>query len=155
MKDDELLEQYNRIWDKVSNSMKKECDSEPIYNEKYLKTKIKSYERKISPNFRSNKAPKEGSQCICLSVILIDSDFRTCKNYYLRVFLDESQYNVKEKKIPKYVTDGLEISFDTENSDEKNYSEKSSDDETYGKLSIIMSFFERAILKMPFFREQI
>ena len=42
IKDDELLEKYNGIWEKVKNSIKKEFDSEPLYNEKYLKAKIKS-----------------------------------------------------------------------------------------------------------------
>ena len=40
IKDDELLEKYNGIWEKVKNSIKKEFDSEPLYNEKYLKAKI-------------------------------------------------------------------------------------------------------------------
>ena len=35
-----------------------------------------------STNFRNNKIPNEGSQFIYLSVILIDSVFRTGKNYY-------------------------------------------------------------------------
>ena len=43
IKDDELLEKYNEIWGRVTNSIKKEFDSEPVYNEKYLKAKIKSY----------------------------------------------------------------------------------------------------------------
>ena len=30
--DDELLEQYNTIWDKVSAGIKKEFDSEPVCN---------------------------------------------------------------------------------------------------------------------------
>ena len=37
MKDDELLEKYNEIWEKVSNSIKKEFYIEPVYNEKNLK----------------------------------------------------------------------------------------------------------------------
>ena len=36
IKDDELLEKYNEIWGKVNNRIKKEFDSEPVYNEKYL-----------------------------------------------------------------------------------------------------------------------
>ena len=32
IKDDELLEKYNEICEKVRNSIKKEFDSEPIYN---------------------------------------------------------------------------------------------------------------------------
>ena len=31
IKDDEFLEKYNKIWEKVS--LKKEFDSEPVYNE--------------------------------------------------------------------------------------------------------------------------
>ena len=82
IKGDELLEKYNEIWEKVKNSIKKEFDSQPAYNEKYLKAKIKSYNGKINTNFHKNKTPKEGSQCIFLSVILINSGFRTGNNYY-------------------------------------------------------------------------
>ena len=35
-------------------------------------------------NFHSDKIPNKGSQCIYLSVILIDSFYRTGKNYYPR-----------------------------------------------------------------------
>ena len=45
--------------DKVSNSIKNGFDSELVYNEKYLKSKIKSYERKISTNFHDDKIPKQ------------------------------------------------------------------------------------------------
>ena len=34
----------NNIWNKVSNSMKKEFGSEPICTKEFLKTKIKSYD---------------------------------------------------------------------------------------------------------------
>ena len=34
------------MWDKVSNTIKKRFDGEPVYNEKYLRTKINSYKRK-------------------------------------------------------------------------------------------------------------
>ena len=81
IKDDELLEKYNEIWEKVKNNLKKEFDSEPVYNEKYLKAKIKSYNGEINTNFHDNKIPKGVSQFLCLSVTLIDSVFRTAKNY--------------------------------------------------------------------------
>ena len=51
IKDNELLEKCNEIWGKVTNSIKKELNSESVYNKKYLKTKIKSYKRKINANF--------------------------------------------------------------------------------------------------------
>ena len=37
----------DKIWDIISNSIKKRFDSKPVYNEKYLKTKLKLYEAKI------------------------------------------------------------------------------------------------------------
>ena len=46
IKNDEFLKQYNETWDKVSNTIKKGFDSEPVYNEKYLRTKIKFYKGK-------------------------------------------------------------------------------------------------------------
>ena len=80
---------------------------------------MKSYNGKINTNFHDNKIPREGSQFVCLSVILINSVFRTGKTYYPQVFLEECKYVVKEKKIPKYITDDIEISCDSdrENSD--------------------------------------
>ena len=43
IEDDDLLEKYNTIWDKVSADIKKEFDSEPACNKEFLKTKIKSH----------------------------------------------------------------------------------------------------------------
>ena len=52
----------------------------------------------IRANFHDDKIPKEGSHCICLSVILIDSLFKIGKSYYPLVVLEECKHNVKEKK---------------------------------------------------------
>ena len=51
--------------------------------------------------------------------------FRTSKNYYPQVFLKESEYIVKEKKIPRYIIDDIEVyDSDKENSDEENKKHK-------------------------------
>ena len=81
-----LLKQYNQTWKKVRSIIKKKKKkkngSKLLYNEKYLKPKTKSYNGKINTNFYNDKIPKEGSQCICLSVILIDPVYRKYKDYY-------------------------------------------------------------------------
>ena len=46
-------------------------------------------------------------KCNCLSVILIDSIFRTGKNYYPEVFSEELKYIVKENKILDHVTEKI------------------------------------------------
>ena len=53
-----------------------------------------------------------------LSAILIDFVFRTGKNYYPQVFLEECKDVVKKKKMPKYIPDDVEIS-DEEDSKKK------------------------------------
>ena len=61
---------------------------------------------------------------------MIDSVFRAGKkNYYPELFLEECKCVVKEKKIPKYIIDNIEISSDSdrENSDEENPDEENSD----------------------------
>ena len=98
IKDNEFIGKYNEIWHKISNNIKKLFVSEPVYSKKYLKTKIKSYKGKINTNFYNDKMPKEGSYCICLSVILIDSGFGMGKNYYSLVFLKECKYFVQNDK---------------------------------------------------------
>ena len=64
-------------------------------------------------------------------MILLDSVFRTGKNYYSQVSLEEYKYVVKEKKIPKYITDDTEMSSDSdrENSDEVSSGRENSDRE--------------------------
>ena len=128
-----MLEKYNEIWEKVSKIIKKGFDSEPVYNHKFLKTKTKSCEGKSNTNYDGDKAPKEGSQYICLSVILIDSAFRTGKIYYPEVFLEECKYAVKERKMPKYTIKDIEISSDEsgrENSEEENFDEENPNEES-------------------------
>ena len=110
IKGDKLLEQYNEIWEKVKHSLKKEFDSKPVYNKKYLKAKIKTYNGKININFHNSKIPKGDSQYVCLSIILLDSVFTTCKNYYSQVFLEECKYVVNKKKNYKYTIDAIETS---------------------------------------------
>ena len=64
-------------------------------------------------------------------MILLDSVFRVGKNYYSQVSLEEYKYVVKEKKIPKYITDDTEMSSDSdrENSDEESSGRENSDRE--------------------------
>ena len=74
-----------KICNKLSNIIRKEFDSESMYDEKCLKAKIKSCEGKIDTNFFDNGLPK-GSHCICLSLTLIGSIFEVDKNCCLQVF---------------------------------------------------------------------
>ena len=72
--DNELLKKYNKIWEKVSNLMNIEFDSEPVYgdNDKYIKIKIKMHEDRVNTNFHGKKVPKENASYKCLPLIMLE-----------------------------------------------------------------------------------
>ena len=83
------LKNTTKFGKKLKITSTKKFGSEPVYNDKDLKAKVKSYNGKTNTNFHDNKIPKEGCQFICLSVIFIDFVFITSKNYCPEVFLEE------------------------------------------------------------------
>ena len=71
----------------------KKFDAEPVYSDKYIKTKIKSYNNDIRTNFHgegnNRKVPKENCSCKCLSLILLDSVIQMGKKYYPQTLLEK------------------------------------------------------------------
>ena len=66
--DNKLLKKYNKIWEKISNLLNIEFDSEPVYGDgdKYKKAKIKMYRDRLNTNFQGKKLPKENASYKCL-----------------------------------------------------------------------------------------
>ena len=91
IEDDDLLEKYNTIWDEVSADIKREFDSEPVYNKEYLKTKIKSHGDEVT-DFYDKEIFKVGSNHTCLVVISLDFVLKKDESYYPQVFLKECKY---------------------------------------------------------------
>ena len=74
-----------------------------------------------------NKISKEDSECIYLSIILIDSVYKNDKIYYPQVLWEECKYVFKRKKTSKFIIDDIEIlsdDSDRESSDAENSNEK-------------------------------
>ena len=111
----------------------REFDSKLVYNKKYLKAEIKYYKGKTNTlcTFTTTKYQKKIVVIFSFLVILIDSVFRTGKNYYLQMFLEECKYVIKEKMIHNQTIDDDDVktsSFSDEKTLlEKIQTEKSSD----------------------------
>ena len=114
--DDELLEKYNTVWDKVSGDIEKEFDSEPIYNKEFLKIKIKSNCDEVT-DFCDKKIPKVDSNYTCLAIISLDSALEKYDNYYPQVFLKACKY--VEKKVIWHINDHLSDFSSDDESDEE------------------------------------
>ena len=97
IENDDLLEKYNTIWDKVSTDVKKEFDSEPVYDKNFLKIKIKTHGDEVT-DFYDKEIPKVDSNYTCLGVISLDSALKNDESYYPQVFLKERKC-IKKKVI--------------------------------------------------------
>ena len=82
IKDDDLLEKYNTISDKLTADIKKQFDSEPVYNTNYLKTKIKYHGNEVTDFYNKKKNPELGSNHTFLAVITLDSALKKMRVYF-------------------------------------------------------------------------
>ena len=81
--DAELLIKYTAIWNKIRDLINEKIDSEPVYNNKYINTKIKLYNNDIKTNFHDENNIRELLKENCaykrLSLISLDSVIPTNK----------------------------------------------------------------------------
>ena len=57
----------------IKNKPKIKFHSKPVYEYKYLKTKVKEYDGMIKTNFLGNDILKENMRYTCIACITIDS----------------------------------------------------------------------------------
>ena len=96
VKDDNVLDKYNKIWNVNKNKLNIKFHSKPVYNQKYLKVKVKEFDGVIKTNFLGNEVPKENMHYTCIACITIDSVMRMDKKNYPQVYLEECKYRVKK-----------------------------------------------------------
>ena len=80
IQDIQLLKNYNKIWKKIEKLMKIDFNTRPTYgddDDKYIKTRIKTYKNIITTNFYnkngSRKILEEKVPDKCFSIIILDS----------------------------------------------------------------------------------
>ena len=73
IEDDNIFLKYNEICNKIKKTLNIKLHSQPIYDEKYIKNKVKTFNDVINTVFLDNKVPKEGINYICIAAINIDS----------------------------------------------------------------------------------
>ena len=104
----EFLERYTKIWGKISDLIDKKFDSDPVYNNKYINTKIRSDNNNIITNFhdndnKNNKLPEKNKAYRCMSLISLDSIIKINKKYYPQTLLQECAYKLINKKVENII----------------------------------------------------
>ena len=79
IKNDEVWEKYEEIWDVIKNKLGIKLHSKPIYEKKYLKAKVREFGGEIKINFLGNDMPKENIYYTCIVYITIDSVMKVIK----------------------------------------------------------------------------
>ena len=104
----EFLERYTAIWEKISDLVNKKFDSDPIYNNKYINTKIRSYNNDIKTK--------------CVSLISLDSIIKINKIYYPQTLLQECVYKLINKKVENIITN-INLDSSSKSDNELDYKE--------------------------------
>ena len=114
-----LLKMYTKIWERVTNLMNIEFDSELVYgandNVKHIKTKIKMYEGKVNTDFQGKEVPKENDSYDCSSLIILDSVIRANKKYFPQARLEECKYKIRKNRRYNLINDDLEPDTESDN----------------------------------------
>ena len=134
IKADEVLGIYDKIWDMIKDKLGVKFHSEPVYEYKYLKAKVRKFDGVIKTNFFGNGMPKENMYYTCIACITIDSVLKIDKKNHPQVYLEECKYRVKKTLMSRFIN--TELKSDSESWDLELNSEEESklDNELMTKL---------------------
>ena len=98
IKNDEVWDKYDKIWEVIKNKLSINFNSKPAYEYRYLKAKVREFDGIIRTNFLGNGIPKENMHYACITCITIDSVLTKGRKNYPQVYLEEFKYKVKKYK---------------------------------------------------------
>ena len=114
IKDDDVLDKYYEIWNKIKNTLNIKFHSTPVYHDKYIKAKVWEFNGVIKTNFLRNEVPKENVHYTCVACITIDSTMKIQKNNFQQVYLEECKYRIKKIKMSKFINTNFESESESE-----------------------------------------
>ena len=97
IEDEDVYLKYSEIWNKIKSILNVKFHSKSIYDEKYIKTKVKTFNNTINTLFSRKEIPKEIIHNVCISAIFIDSVLRVAKKNYPQVYLEQCKYKIKRE----------------------------------------------------------
>ena len=113
-KDDDVLDKYKEIWNRIKKTLNIKFHSIPVYDEKYIKAQVREFNGVIKTNFLGDEIPKEGVHYACITCITIDSVMRMKKMNYLQVYLEECKHKIKKIKISKFINTEIKSESESE-----------------------------------------
>ena len=109
IEDYSVLVKYNDIWNKIKEMKAIKFHSNPVYDKKYIKAKVKIFNSVVNANFWCDEVRKKGVHYTCIACINIDSVRKMEKKNYRQVYLEECNYKIKEKNTVRFIDVELEL----------------------------------------------
>ena len=116
--DDKVWERYKQIWGVIKNKFKIKFHSLPVYDKKYLKTKVKEYDGVIKTKFLGNDIPKENMYYTCMACNIINYVMKMDKKYFPQVYLEQCKYKIKKIQMSRSINAELDLESESESDDE-------------------------------------
>ena len=88
IKDDSVLDKYNEIWNKIKNTLNMKFHSMPVYDEKYMKARVREFNGVIKINCLGDEIPKENVHYASIACMTIDSVIKIENKNYPQVYLE-------------------------------------------------------------------
>ena len=107
MINDKVWDKYDKIWNVIKDKVGITFHSEPVYEYKYLRTKVREFDGVIETNFLGNGIPKENVHYTCIACITIDFVVKMDKKYFPQVYLEECKYKIKKIQTPRFINSEL------------------------------------------------
>ena len=82
-------------------------DALPVYNVRYIKTKIRTYGDKVCTNFRGLNVPEDGVECESFTDIFIESLLVYDNKFYLHVYLENCTDKIVDKQMIHCLDDNI------------------------------------------------
>ena len=82
IEDESVYLKYTEIWNRIKKSLNTKSHSQPIYDDKHIKTKVKTFSSMINTLFSGNEISREEIIIFGITAICIDSVLRIEKKNY-------------------------------------------------------------------------
>ena len=104
--DDSVYSKCNEIWNKIKELLGGlKLHNEPVYDDSYIETKVKTFSDMTKTLFDENEIPKEKVEYACITCVSVDSVLKVDKKYFPQVYLEQCKYKMKKGEIKSFFDD--------------------------------------------------
>ena len=112
IEDESVYLKHTEIWNKIKDILNVKFHSQLIFDDKYIKNKVKTFNNMINTLFLGDEISKERIHHVCIAATCNDSVLRVDKKNYPQVYLEQCKYKTRKRKLVDFIDDEVDLSSD-------------------------------------------